>query len=118
VTFNHRVAALRKIDPVHHVMPSHMTWMFDATIGPAESYFADFFEAAFFGGGTLPPARRASDSPIATACWRLVTFLPEPPLFNVPALSSFITFSTFSDAVLPYLLAIATLLSFPIRGTI
>jgi hypothetical protein len=65
---------------------------------------ADFFEEASFGGGTLPPARRASDSPIAIACLRLVTFLPELPLFNVPALSSFITFSTFSDAFLPYLL--------------
>jgi hypothetical protein len=64
----------------------------------------------FFGGGTLPPAARASDNPIAIACLRLVTFLPEPPLFNVPALSSFIAFSTFSDAFLPYLPAIVTLL--------
>ena len=112
------------------VSAADMTWTFDAITWPAENYFlledlrvlravnrlegyffvavflpvADFFEEASFGGGTLPPARRASDSPIAIACLRLVTFLPELPLFNVPALSSFITFSTFSDAFLPYLL--------------
>jgi hypothetical protein len=61
----------------------------------------------FFGGGTLPPAARASDNPIAIACLRLVTFLPECPLFNVPAFISFMTFSTFSDAFLPYLLAMS-----------
>ena len=75
---------------------------------------ANFFEGAFFGGGTLPPACRASDSPIAIACLRLVTFLPDLPLFKVPALSSRITLVTFSDAFLPYLLAIATLV---VRGS-
>jgi hypothetical protein len=65
----------------------------------------------FLGGGTLPPAARASDSPIAIACLRLVTFLPELPLFNVPAFISFITFSTFSDAFLPYLPAMSLSLS-------
>jgi hypothetical protein len=29
--------------------------------------------------GTLAPSRRASESPIAIACFRLVTFLPERP---------------------------------------
>jgi len=52
--------------------------------------------------GTLPPARRASDNPIAIACFLLVTFLPEP-LFSVPRLRSRIVFSTFSDAFAPYL---------------
>lgn len=52
--------------------------------------------------GTLPPARRASDNPIAIACFRLVTFLPDRPLFNVPRLRSCIAFSTFFDAFLPY----------------
>jgi len=52
--------------------------------------------------GTLPPARRASDRPIAMACFLLVTFLPERPLFNVPRLRSRITFLTFFCAVLPY----------------
>ena len=32
--------------------------------------------------GTFAPDRRASDRPIAIACLRLVTFLPERPLFN------------------------------------
>jgi hypothetical protein len=69
---------------------------------------AAFFEDAFFAG-TLPPARRASDSPMAMACLRLVTFLPELPLFSVPRFRSCITFSTFSDAFFPYLLAIRNL---------
>src|SRR5262245_14210610 len=53
--------------------------------------------------GTLPPARRASASPIAIACLRLVTFLPELPLRSVPRFRSRITFSTFCEAFLPYL---------------
>src|SRR5512144_770924 len=52
--------------------------------------------------GTLPPARRASDSPIAIACLRLVTFFPERPLFSVPRLRSCIAFLTLLCAVLPY----------------
>src|SRR5581483_10025204 len=36
--------------------------------------------------GTRPPARRASDRPMAIACLRLVTFLPERPLRKVPRL--------------------------------
>jgi hypothetical protein len=43
----------------------------------------DFFDDDFFDG-TLPPSRRASESPMAMACLRLVTFLPDPPLFNFP----------------------------------
>src|SRR6185369_9302226 len=38
--------------------------------------------------GTFAPSRRASESPIAIACFRLVTFLPERPLFNFPCLRS------------------------------
>jgi len=34
--------------------------------------------------GTLPPARRAWDNPIAIACLRLRTFLPERPERSVP----------------------------------
>ena len=40
-----------------------------------------FFEADFFFG-TLPPAFRASDNPMAMACFLLVTFLPLRPLFS------------------------------------
>src|SRR5262249_11480744 len=56
----------------------------------------------FFLAGTLPPALRASERPIAIACFRLFTVLPERPLFSVPPLRSCIAFSTFSDALLPY----------------
>lgn len=65
------------------------------------------FAEDLFGGGTLLPAARASDNPIAIACLRLVTFLPECPLFSVPAFISFMTSSTFFDAFLPYLLAMS-----------
>jgi hypothetical protein len=76
-----------------------------------EAFFAedDFFdEADFFAGGTLPPSRLASERPIAMACLRLVTFLPEPPLRRVPCFRSCIVFSTLSCAFLPYLLAMKT----------
>jgi hypothetical protein len=39
-------------------------------------------------GGTLAPARRASDIPIAMACLRLVTFYPDDPLLSFSAFSS------------------------------
>jgi len=54
----------------------------------------------------LPPAARAWDNPIAIACLRLVTFLPEL-LLNLPALRSCIAFATFSDALLPYFFAMS-----------
>jgi hypothetical protein len=67
------------------------------------AFFDDpFFEDDDFFDGTLPPSRRASESPIAMACLRLVTFLPELPLFSVPRLRSCIAFSTLSDAFFPY----------------
>src|SRR5690349_22414722 len=69
-----------------------------------ELFFPPFFEPFFepFLEGTLSPSARASDSPIAIACLRLVTFLPERPLFNVPRLRSCIAFSTFCEAFSPY----------------
>src|SRR3954454_20762382 len=63
-------------------------------------FFADFFEDFF--DGTFAPSRRASESPMAIACLRLFTFLPELPLFSVPRLRSCIAFSTFFEAFLPY----------------
>src|SRR5205807_9439305 len=66
-------------------------------------FFFDFDDDFFFG--TFAPARRASDSPMAMACLRLFTFLPELPLLSVPCLRSCITFSTFFDAFLLYLRA-------------
>jgi hypothetical protein len=53
--------------------------------------------------GTFAPFFRASDKPIAIACLRLVTFLPEPPLRSVPRLRSRITWRTLRCAFLPYL---------------
>src|SRR2546423_15612044 len=68
----------------------------------AHLFFDDFFFEDFFFG-TLPPSFRASDNPIAIACFLLVTFLPDFPLFKVPSLRSCIAFLTFFCAFLPYL---------------
>jgi hypothetical protein len=53
--------------------------------------------------GTFPPAARASESPIAIACLRLVTFLPERPDFSLPRFISCIARPTFRLAFGPYL---------------
>ena len=64
-------------------------------------FFDDFFDR--FGlGGAFPPALRASDNPMAIACLRLVTFLPERPLRSLPSLRSSIALLTFACAFLPY----------------
>ena len=52
--------------------------------------------------GTLPPARRASESPIAMACLRLVTFFPELER-SVPRFFSCMAFFTLDFALGPYL---------------
>lgn len=67
------------------------------------NYFFFFFLVEDFFEGTFPPARRASDSPMAMACFRLFTFLPDRPLFRVPFLRSCMALLTFCDAFLPYL---------------
>jgi hypothetical protein len=67
-------------------------------------FFLDFF-VLFFFAGTFAPSARASDKPIAIACLRLLTFLPERPLRNVPFLRSRIALATFFDAFLLYFLA-------------
>src|SRR3954447_1857065 len=77
---------------------------FDDDFFELDFFALDFFEDDFFAG-TLPPSRRASDNPIAIACLRLFTFLPEPPLFSVPCLRSCIAFSTLSCAFFPYFAA-------------
>jgi len=74
-----------------------------------EDDLRDFFDDFFFG--TLPPERRASDSPMAIACLRLFTFLPERPLFSLPRFISCIAFFTFLRDFLPYLAAMAPPLS-------
>src|SRR3984957_4994343 len=70
-----------------------------------------FFAAALFG--TFFPSARASERPIAIACLRLVPFLPDRPLFNVPALRFFITRSTSAEAFLEYFRAMMVL---PVAG--
>ena len=75
---------------------------------PADDRFDDdFFDEDFlrddFFAGTLPPSRRASESPMAIACLRLFTVLPERPLFSVPRLRSCIALRTLLCAFLPYL---------------
>src|ERR687897_847289 len=57
--------------------------------------------------GTFAPERRALERPIAMACLRFFTFLPERPLRSEPDLRFFIARLTFFAAFLPYFLAIA-----------
>ena len=70
---------------------------------PGCFYFFDDLRFDFLRGlllrDLLALSFRASESPIAIACLRLLTFLPERPLFNVPALRFFIARSTFADAL-------------------
>src|SRR5580704_8313154 len=77
------------------------------------AFLAVRLRAVFFG--TFMPAARASESPIAIACLRLVTLLPERPLFRVPALRFFITRSTSAEAFLEYFRAMIIL---PVAGKI
>jgi hypothetical protein len=53
--------------------------------------------------GTLAPFFRASDRPMAIACFLLFTFLPDRPLFNVPDLRFFMARPTFFAAPFEYL---------------
>jgi hypothetical protein len=54
--------------------------------------------------GTFAPSRRASERPIAIACLRLLTFLPEPPDLSVPAFILWTARFTLFEALGPYLL--------------
>jgi hypothetical protein len=73
----------------------------------------DFFRAPAFlrppldfrFAGTFAPLFRASDNPIAIACFLLFTFPPFPPrpLRNVPRFRFFIARSTRFPAAFPYL---------------
>src|SRR6266567_2698183 len=74
----------------------------------------DFFLEADFLAGTFAPALRASESPMAFACLRLVTFLPDFPLLRVPCFFSCMTFLTFDCAFLPYR---AIVFSWAVRAT-
>ena len=52
---------------------------------------------------TVAPRLRASLRPMAMACLRLVTFLPEPPERSLPRFISCIARPTFLVAAAPYL---------------
>jgi hypothetical protein len=72
---------------------------------------ADFFfrpPPDFRFDGTLAPFFRASESPIAIACFRLFTLPPLPPLplLSVPFLRFFIARSTLLLAAFPYFLVL------------
>jgi hypothetical protein len=62
--------------------------------------------AYFLFLGTFFPARRASESPMAIACLRLLTLRRERPLRSVPRFISCIARRTFLPAALLYLRAI------------
>ncbi len=62
-------------------------------------YFFFFEDGA---RGTFPPSRLASDSPMAIACLRLFTVLPDPPDLSCPRFISCIALSTLSEAFFPY----------------
>jgi hypothetical protein len=59
--------------------------------------------------GTFLPSALASESPMAIACLRLLTFLPDRPLLRVPALRFFIARPTLADAFLEYFRAMIVL---------
>src|SRR5258705_14024212 len=103
----------------HSTLNIHHSTFLVSSLRPSSHFFFDddffdderFFEVDFFDfffAGTFPPARRASERPMAMACLRLVTFLPERPLLSVPLLRSCIAFSTLLCAFFPYFAAIAT----------
>ena len=102
----------RKEDVDGRVEPGH-----DEKLSPRRYLFAVRFLAfrprfaVFFG--TFAPAALASERPIAIACLRLLTFLPDRPLFKVPALRFFITRPTLADAVFEYFRAMIIL---PVTG--
>jgi len=71
-------------------------------------FFVPLLAAPLFFG-TFAPAARASESPIAIACLRLLTLRPERPLFNVPALRFFIARPTLAEAFFEYFRAMNVL---------
>jgi hypothetical protein len=70
-----------------------------------ERFFAERFFAAPRFGATFAPERRASESPIAIACLRVVTLRPERPERSWPRFISCIAAPTLRPAFFPYFLA-------------
>jgi hypothetical protein len=69
----------------------------------------------FLRGGTLAPFLRASERPMAIACFLLLTVPPLPPLpdFNVPRFLRRIALRTVFAAAFPYL---AIVISFSVKN--
>src|SRR5579863_4410633 len=99
-------------------MPPHVGWegerrgrtSYPRVRRPA--FFVVRLRVVFFG--TFWPAARASERPMAIACLRLLTFRPERPLFNVPALRFFIARSTVLDVFFEYFRALRTMTFLPL----
>lgn len=77
-----------------------------AAVRFAGARFVELFFALRLRAGTFAPARRASESPIAIACFLLATFFPERPERSLPRFISCIALPTFEDAFLLYCRAI------------
>ena len=99
-------------------MPPPVKWKCERTRPPAYrpvlrlAFLAVRLRAVFFG--TFAPAARASESPIAIACLRLLTVRPERPLFKVPALRFFIARSTVLDAFFEYFRVLRAMIFLPL----
>jgi hypothetical protein len=89
---------------------AHLREDFFADFFFADFFFTDFFapvvfDAVFFAG-TFAPDLRASDKPIAIACFRLVTFFPLRPDLSFPFFMAFISRSTDEEALGLYFLVL------------
>jgi hypothetical protein len=83
------------------IVPRYRVVRFLDRVVPADFRFAAGLPVFFLFAGTLAPFFRASDNPMAIACFRLVTFFPDP-LFSVPFFLRFIALFTVLCAFLPY----------------
>ena len=94
----------------HHLLREDLflagDFFFAGDLPAVDLFEAGFFAADFLGAlfffGTLAPSFLASESPIAIACLRLVTFFPLRPLFSCPCFFSCIAFSTLFCDFLEY----------------
>src|SRR5262249_53143845 len=86
-------------DQPHTAVPTHRLLAASVAALPFPPAFARSPSFA----RTLAPSRRASLSPIAIACLRLFTFLPDRPDVSVPCLPSCIARFTLLCAFFPYL---------------
>jgi hypothetical protein len=90
-----RLQPLRTFELIHLVADDRAAHDSSRGITTSVGHFA---REVFFFRGTLAPAFRASDRPIAIACFRLLTVVPDLPLFKVPRFILCIARSTFFSA--------------------